>query len=94
MPASMEGVLIVHLAGVSYYLLHGLTVLSMTPLHFLGQHNSNEVQDGIMVIYAIAVASVSHDANSVINGTIPFLRSITIKIRCNMNFLDSDTTAS
>ena len=51
-------------------------VLSIAPLHSLGQDDWNEVEpDTLSHVMSLALASVSHNANGVINGTIAFLRS-------------------
>ena len=41
----------------------------------------------------LLLASVTHDTNGVINGTIAF-RSMIIKMKCNMTFFISDTIAT
>ena len=59
--------------------------LSIALQHRLGQDNWNNVQHNFLHhVMQLMLMPVSHDANSVINGTIPFLRSRWSK----SNFLD------
>ena len=47
----------------------------MAPLHFIGQHDQNEVQDYFIDhVTPLAPALTSCDADSVGNGTVAFLR--------------------
>ena len=58
-----------------------LTTLSLVPLHSLGQHDWNKVQHDLFghvtslvpVLALCNVASSSHDADDIINGTTAFL---------------------
>ena len=51
-------------------------VPSMVPLHLFSQDNKNEVQPKFFYcVIPLMLVSLSHDANSVIIGTIPFVRS-------------------
>ena len=64
-----------------------LIVLSMAPLHSLGQDDENEVQHNLSVhVMPLALASVSNDANSIINGTTTSLMLRTAE-RCNVTSL-------
>ena len=45
-------------------------------------------------VMPLVLASVSYEANGAMNGRTSFFRSMTIKIRCNMTFLATDTTAT
>ena len=49
---------------------------SMAALHFLGQDDENEVKHDISGhVIPLAPVSVSHNATSIVNGTIAFLKS-------------------
>ena len=51
-------------------------VLSMAPLHSLGQHDQNEVQHDLFVhVMPLTLDLTSSDADGVMNGFITFLRS-------------------
>ena len=51
-------------------------VLSMAPLHSLGQYNQNEVQNDFYGhVMSLAAAVASCDGNKIISGTITFVLS-------------------
>ena len=54
-----------------------LTASSMATLHFLGQNNKNEVLHDFLVSDSTATGSC--DANAIVSGTNPFLRSRELK---------------
>ena len=50
-----------------------LITLSVAPLHFFGQYDQNDMQhDFFSHTIPLAQALVSHDADGIVNGTIPF----------------------
>ena len=58
-----------------------LTVSSMAPLHSLHQENLNEVQHDLLGdVMSLALALVSHNADSVINGNIAFPQAMQSKL--------------
>ena len=53
-----------------------LMVLSMVPLHLLGQDDRNEVQHDLSGnVMPLALMFASHDAISIVKGTTTFLTS-------------------
>ena len=48
-------------------------LLSMTPLHFLGHNDQKELKHDSVHVMTLALMLASHDAISIVKGTITFL---------------------
>ena len=67
---------------------HQCHIMSMAPLHFLGQDNQNELQHDLFVhVMPLALASASSYADGVINGILSSLRSRWLKWFATWPFL-------
>ena len=56
-----------------------LIVLTIVPLHFLSQHNQNDIQHDFCHVMPRVFAALSGDNNSVISAIFAFLRSRQLK---------------